>query len=135
MRPFQLLARRERFEFPGFGIKSRCPLRLYRDPSTNAPIALFFHTWEPGCGTSIVNAFESAATTLYRELGCPKSTLFYLRVERSPGPTPAVAQPYYRNMRFTIGSERRTIEDPLPFGRDLTLLEGNRLFGLSSSRR
>jgi hypothetical protein len=132
MRPFQLLARRARFEFPGLGVKSHCPLNLYKDPATGRAIALFFHTWESpaACGTPIFNAFENAATKLFREIGQPKKPMrFFVRVERDRLPVPVIRETYYCEVLYRFNTRNRAIE-VIDFRHELEASEGHRLFGL-----
>ena len=124
----RLLARRTRFEFPGLGVKSHCPVHIYGDDKKRQLVVLFVHTWESGCGSPIFNAFENAATKLYSQMNRPVSVRFFVRVEKCPHVPCGVPQPYYSEVVHSVEPGGSIAVDG--FRHDLTLQEGNRLFNL-----
>lgn len=107
---------------------SHCPVSVYLTPEGEF-IALFFHDPAKCGGASVINAFEAAATKLYRELKWPEKIRFYIRVEKSVSPPHLVPEPYYCKMAFSVMSSKQV--GSVEFLRETSLEEGNRFFSIS----
>ena len=118
----------ERFEFPGLGIASVCPISVYI-MQDGTFVVLLFQDKARNTGTNPVNGFESLASIVYRYQKWPEKIRFFIRVEKSQGEALlGIPETYYDEVHFRVAPMKQI--DATRFKKMFSLTEGNKVFGL-----